>query len=225
MVSFASNPTWGRLFDFGDTSPSGNGRYCIDFTPHSGWNPNGINFEVSGSDPGSAAIQNVVATPVLDNLGKMHLVLVWDTIAQYMAVYTNGVLLARNNQVTLPMSAINNVHSYLGKSSYANDNCGVAVIDEFRIYRGAMRDAQIAANLAAGSDVFLSPTLTIEKPDNNLLVTWPGYLPGALQSATNIGAGAVWLTPAEADAAVLSNGLFRVSLPAGASQIFYRIGN
>ncbi len=223
-VSFGTNPTWGRLLDFGDTSPSGNGRYYISFTPHSGFSPNGVNFETTGSDPGYSAIQNVATIPVLDNLGKLHLVLVWDTQAQYLAIYTNGILLARNNQVTLPMAAIDNAHSYLGKSSYATDNCGVAVIDEFRMYNGAMGEMQIAANLAAGPGVFLDPTLSIAQTDTGLLISWPEFLPGSLQSSTNLGSNASWTTPPPgATAPILSNGMYRVTLSMNASQTFFRL--
>ena len=165
-VAFGTDNTWGRLIDFGDTDTNtGNGRYCLDFTPHSGYAPNGINFEVSGTDPGNSSVQNIAVPPVLDNQGKMHLVLIWDSIAGYMAVYTNGVLMGINSNVTLPISAIVNAHSYLGKSSYTGDYCGVATIDEFRMYSGAMGTAQIADDYAS------APILC---PCQNCLLQPPG---------------------------------------------------
>jgi len=60
--------------------------------PHSGYAPNGFNFEVSA--PTQATPQSKYChAAVLDNQGKIHLVLIWDSIAGYMAVYTNGVLM------------------------------------------------------------------------------------------------------------------------------------
>lgn len=222
-VSFGTNPQWGRLLDFGDTNASGSGCYCVDFTPHSGFSPNGINFEASGTDPGSSAIQNVTATPVLDNLGKIHLVLVWDSVGQYLAVYTNGVVMARKDQVTLPISAIRNVHSYLGKSSYANDSCGVATIDEFRIYDSAMTQGQIAASFTAGPDVYLFPGLSISKSGNGSVISWPGFIGGSVQSSPSLGSDASWTTPPQLASPVLSNGLYQLTVPTSNPANFFRL--
>ncbi len=223
-VTFGTDNTWGRLLDFGDTNPdTGNGRYCLDFTPHSGYTPNGINFEVSGTDPGNESIQNIAAPPVLDNQGKIHLVLIWDSIAGYMAVYTNGVLMGINSSVTLPISAIVNAHSYLGKSSYAADACGVATIDEFRIYNGAMGRAQIADDDAAGPNALPVPKLSIATTGQNLAFTWPDYITGySLQTSSTLGIDASW-TPAAASSYILTNGTFLIKVPITGQGAFYRI--
>ena len=223
-VTFGTNNTWGRLVDFGDTDPNtGNGCYCLDFTPHSGYTPNGINFEVSGTDPGNASVQNIAGPPVLDSYGKIHLVLSWDSIAGYMAVYTNGVLMGINSNATLPISAIVNAHSYLGKSSYAGDYCGVATIDEFRMYSGAMRSAQIAADYASGPNALPVPKLAAISAGQNLVFTWPDYITGyTLQTSTNLGAGAAW-GPVSVPSPNLTNGTFLITVPTTNHQAFYRI--
>ena len=223
-VAFGTNNQWGRLIDFGDTDTNtGNGCYCIDFTPHSGYTVNGINFEASGTDPGNSSVQNVTAPPVLDNAGKMHLVLIWDSTAGYMAVYTNGVLTGINSNVTLPISAIVNAHSYLGKSSYTGDYCGVATIDEFRMYSGAMGTAQIAADYASGPNVLPVPQITAATAGRNLVFTWPDYITGySLQTSSELGAGAFWV-PATASSFILTNGTFLIELPMTNPQAFYRL--
>jgi hypothetical protein len=223
-VSFGTNSQWGRLMDFGDTDPNtGNGRYCLDFTPHSGYAVNGINFEVSGSDPGNSSAQNIAVPPVLDNSDKIHLVLIWDSTAGYMAVYTNGVLMGINSNVTLPVSAIVNAHSYLGKSSYTGDYCGIATIDEFRMYSGAMGKAQIAADYASGPNALPAPQMTAAITGQNLVLTWPDYITGwSLQTSTNLGAGASWV-PATAASFILTNGTFLIELPMTNQQAFYRL--
>ncbi len=223
-VAFGTNNQWGRLIDFGDTNPNtGNGRYSLDFTPHSGYGVNGINFEVSGTDPGNSSVQNVAVPPVLDNEGKMHLALIWDSNAGYMAVYTNGVLMGINSNVTLPVSAIVNAHSYLGKSSYTGDYCGVASIDEFRMYSGAMGTAQIAADYASGPNTLPAPKISAAITDQNLVFTWPDYIAGySLQTSTNLGAGASWV-PATVSSFILTNGTFMIQLPMTNQQIFYRL--
>jgi hypothetical protein len=223
-VTFGTNNAWGRLIDFGDTDPeTGNGRYCLDFTPHSGYAPNGINFEVSGADPGNSSVQNIAVPPVLDNLGKMHLVLIWDSIAGYMAAYTNGVLMGMNSTVTLPISAIVNAHSYLGKSSYTGDYCGVATIDEFRMYSGAMEAAQIADDYASGPNSLPVPKLSIATAGQNLVFTWPDYITGySLQTSAKLGASASW-APAAMSSYILTNGTFLIKVPMTNQQAFYRI--
>lgn len=223
-VTFGVNNTWGRLIDFGDTNPNtGNGRYCLDFTPHSGYAPNGINFEASGTDPGNSSVQNIAVPPVLDNQGKIHLVLIWDSIAGYMAVYTNGVLMGITSPVTLPVSAIVNAHSYLGKSSYTADYCGVATIDEFRMYSGAMQTAQIADDYDSGPDSLPVPNLSITTAGQNLVFTWPDYIAGySLQTSAILGAGASW-TPAAVSSYILTNGTFLITVPMTSQQAFYRI--
>jgi hypothetical protein len=223
-VTFGANNTWARLIDFGDTNPNtGNGRYCLDFTPHSGYAPNGINFEASGTDPGNSSVQNIAAPPVLDNRGKMHLVLIWDPIAGYMAVYTNSVLMGINSHVTLPISAIVNAHSYLGKSSYTGDYCGVAAIDEFRMYSGAMETAQIAHDYASGPNSLPVPKLSIAAVGLNLVFTWPDYIAGySLQTSSNLGAGASWM-PVTDSSIILTNGTYLITVPMTSQQAFYRI--
>ncbi|HAO80360.1 MAG TPA: hypothetical protein DCQ92_15605 [Verrucomicrobia subdivision 3 bacterium] len=223
-VAFGTNNTWGRLIDFGDTNPNtGNGRYCLDFTPHSGYAPNCINFEVSGTDPGNSSVQNIVVPPVLDNQGKIHLVLIWDSIAGYMAVYTNGVLMGINSNVTLSISAIVNAHSYLGKSSYTGDYCGVATIDEFRMYSGAMETAQIADDYASGPNSLPVPKLSIATAGQNLAFTWPDYITGySLQTSAKLGAGTSW-APAAVSSYILTNGIFLIKVPMTSQLAFYRI--
>jgi hypothetical protein len=223
-VAFGTNNTWGRLIDFGDTNPNTkNGRYCLDFTPHSGYAPNGINFEVSGTDPGYGSAQSIAAQPILDNYGKIQLVLIWDSIAGYMAVYTNGVLMGINNSVTLPISAIVNAHSYLGKSSYTGDYCGVATIDEFRMYSGAMGTAQIADDYASGPNSLPVPKLSIATAGQNLAFTWPDYITGySLQTSAKLEAGASW-APAAVSSYILTNGAFLIKVPMTSQQAFYRI--
>jgi hypothetical protein len=223
-VTFGNNNSWGRLIDFGDTDTNtGNGCYCLDFTPHSGYSPNGINLEVSGTDPGFTATQNIAAPPILDNQGKIYLVLIWDSIAGYLAVYTNDVLMGINSNVTLPISAIVNAHSYLGKSSYAADYCGVATIDEFRMYSGAMGSAQMAADYVSGPDALPVPRMSATIAGGNLVLTWPDYMTGyTVQTSTNLGAGASW-RPAAVSFFNLTNGTFFVGLPQAGQQSFYRL--
>jgi hypothetical protein len=150
-------------------------------------------------------------------------VLIWDSNAGYMAVYTNGVLMGINSNVTLSISAIVNAHSYLGKSSYTGDYCGVSTIDEFRMYSGAMEAAQIADDYASGPNSLPVPKLSIATAGQNLLFTWPDYITGySFQTSAELGAGASWV-PATVPAPILTNGTFLIKLPMTDQQAFYRL--
>jgi hypothetical protein len=140
-----------------------------------------------------------------------------------MAVYTNAVLMGINNDVTLPISAIVNAHSYLGKSSYAGDDCGVATIDEFRMYSGAMQKLQIADDYASGPNFLPVPKLSITRTGQNLVFTWPDYISGySLQTSAQLGADAAW-TSAAVSSYILTNGAFLITVPMTNQQAFYRI--
>jgi hypothetical protein len=178
---------------------------------------------VSGTDPGNASVQNIAMPPVLDNQGKIHLVLIWDSIALHMAVYTNGVLMEINSNVTLPISAIVNAHNYLGKSSYTGDYCGVATIDEFQMYSGAMETAQIADDYDSGPNSLPVPKLSIASAGQNLVFTWSDYITGySLQTSAKLGAGESW-APAAVSSYILTNGTFLIKVPMTSQQAFYRI--
>lgn len=226
-VAFGTNSAWGRLVDFGYTDTNtGNGAYCIDFTPHSGNNPNGFNFEVADTDPGFNDAQAAALQPVLDNRGELQLVLVYDP-GQYLLVYTNGVLMGQNTNVTIPMSAIVNAHSYLGKSSYSSDPNGVATLDEFRIYNGVLTPLQVATDYVAGPNTLPttgSPTLSISISGNSLILNWPANAVGYnIQTTATLGTGESWGSPPGAPAPVLTNGVYQVALPVGSQTAFYRL--
>jgi hypothetical protein len=128
-----------------------------------------------------------------------------------------------DSTVTLPISAIVNAHSYLGKSSYTGDYCGVATIDEFRMYSGAMGTAQITADNASGPNALPVPKLSIATAGQNLVFTWPDYITGySLQTSAKLGAGASW-TPAAVSSYILTNGIFLIKIPMNSQEAFYRI--
>jgi hypothetical protein len=138
-----------------------------------------------------------------------------------MAVYTNGVLLAINPNATLPVFGIVNAHSYLGKSSYANDDCGGVTIGEFRMYSGAMGTAQIAAGYASGPNALPAPKISATIEDQILVCIWPHNIAGySLQTSTKLGAGASWV-PATVSSFILTNGTFMIELPMTNQQAFY----
>lgn len=219
-VEFGNSPTWGRLVDFGDTEEGGtSGQNFIDFTPHSGFDPNGANLEVNG--PTGTETLNV--PPILDGQ-NLHLVLVYNPGGQYLAIYTNAVLMGINRNVTVPISAINNAHSWLGASSYIADPCGVATIDEFRIYNGALSAYRVKNSFAAGPNSLPAPALSLAHSGASITLSWPEEASDCtLQTTARLGAGSAWAAPAGNPAPVISNGRCQVTLPVGAEAAFYRL--
>ncbi|MGO8678859.1 MAG: LamG-like jellyroll fold domain-containing protein [Limisphaerales bacterium] len=216
-VAIGATPTWGRLFDFGDTDSSGNGRTTIDCAPNSGLSPVGVNLEVGG------ALYDSPAPPLVNWTG--HLVFVFDP-AKYLAIYTNGVLFRVTTPTAETMSAINSTHSYLGRSSWMGDPNGVQTIDELRIYNGAMGPWQVAADYAAGPNTLPAPqpSLSIVKSGGNILLSWPAPASGySVQTTSRLGAASSWGAPAGNPSPVSTNGTFQVTLPIGAQPAFYRL--
>jgi len=74
----------------------------------------------------------------------VHIAIVYHPYAGYVALYTNGVLAAINNNVSNPLAAAlgNDPINYLGASLYASDPLLNATIDEFRIYNGRFRSGK-----------------------------------------------------------------------------------
>jgi hypothetical protein len=81
---------------------------------------------------------------------NLHIVAVFEPPAGYVSLYTNGVLAGIDNAVTTPLSAVNDVDSYLGRSLFSGDSYLPGSVSEFRIYNGALSAPQIALDAATG---------------------------------------------------------------------------
>ncbi len=165
------------LFSFGNTDGSGLGEDYIFCAPQA------ARITISGVDPGYNSEQNATCAN-WSGRNNLHVVAVFNPPAGYMALYTNGILAAVNNSVTVPMSSVNNAFSYIGKSLYNSDPYAPIKVDEFRIWNGALNGLQAAADYLAG------PTVTNANPGTvtNIQLTVAGsVVQGAKQNATVIG--------------------------------------
>lgn len=145
-ASFGPNQNWVRLYDFGDQNASGGGVTSIFFSPHTG-NGNG---EMTIFVPSANEHIWPAGMGVLDNTTNLHIVGVYDPLSHYQGLYFNGLLVAENRTANIPITSVNNVLSYLGRSLFNADPYLNGTIDEFRVYSGALSPQQIAANKAAG---------------------------------------------------------------------------
>ncbi|MBP7948115.1 MAG: lamin tail domain-containing protein [Verrucomicrobiales bacterium] len=152
-ANFGTNGGWARLFDMGNTNVGNTqGFSYLFFSPHSGGNDVRMSFV---DTTGGANERFLTATPVLDNLGWVHLAAIFDPTRNREQMYLNGVLVAEATfadptpGILPPLSVVGIQKAYLGRSLYA-DPFMQGEIDEFRIYNVALSAAEIAANYAAG---------------------------------------------------------------------------
>ena len=155
----------------------------------------------------------------------LHLTAVFNPPANCIALYTNRVLLGVNNAVIVPMSSVNNVFSYIGKSLYSADPYPDLTLDEFRIYSGALSAEEITATDALGPNALLSegsPVLGITTTPATLTLFWPVGFPGfAVQSRTNLFLGN-WGT-LSAPIPQLVGSQWQVTLPLSQTVQFFRL--
>jgi len=136
--------------------------------------------------------------------------------------YLNGQLISSGKAV-IPLSAIIDTNNWLGRSQYYGDAYFGGRYNEFRVYRGLLSDADVAADYAAGPDaVGVDYVLHNYPMTNALTITWgPSATNLVLQSSPVLGPGAVWtpvpLTPA------LQNGRYDVTVSLTNDATFFRL--
>ncbi len=161
--NYSNNGAWVRVFDFGDINAS-NGRYYIFFTPQSGSNTS--RFVISDDDPGNSNEEIINYTLILYNT-PVYIACVYDGDNDTMSIYFNGEPTGSIG-VSIPLSAVDNVYSYLGKSLYNADPYLNGSIDEFRIYNNALDSDTIYTNYTLGPDLASASYIaTNPNPPNN----------------------------------------------------------
>ncbi|MGC9942537.1 MAG: LamG-like jellyroll fold domain-containing protein [Verrucomicrobiota bacterium] len=151
-ASFGSPLAVGMFFDFGNTDVNGVGEdyiFCSAQTARAA---------ITASDPGYSAEQGVDTTSWAGST-NLHVTAVYNPPGQYVAIYTNGNLAASVTGVTDPISVVNDVESFIGRSLYTADGWLTANIDEFRIFNGALSSQDVAISQAAG-DASIPGTVT-----------------------------------------------------------------
>jgi alpha-L-arabinofuranosidase len=128
---------------------------------------------------------------------NLHVTAVFNPPLGYLALYTNGVLAVQNSSVTIPMSSVSNLFSYIGRSLYSGDSYFNFNLDELRIYNGALSPVEIAATQALGGDGVLTtnaPVVSAAVAGGNLTLSWPlGSAGYTVLTTTDLVSGA-WMT-------------------------------
>ena len=131
------------FFGFGNTDGGGAGENYIYLQPSSG------HIGITGVDPGYTGESQAGTYGNISLQTNLHITAVFNPQAQWIAVYTNGILAGKNLSVPTQMNQVSSVLNYIAKSLY-NDPYMDVNIDEFRIYNGALTGPGIAISDAAG---------------------------------------------------------------------------
>jgi hypothetical protein len=162
---------WQRIFDFGsseggeDPYPPAKaqpgepvifgGKTYLFLTPNAGVDtsrPHPAGMRVAYSLDGVTNEQVCYASDKpFPKGGEHHVAVVVDAAAETMALYLNGALVNRCS-LTHPLSSIDDVNNWLGRSNYTDDAELDGEYSEFRIYGAALSDAEIADSFKAGPD-------------------------------------------------------------------------
>ena len=135
------------LFGFGATR-GGLGYNYIFCAPRAG--------RIAISDGTYSSEQNALGNFDFSYHTNLHVTAVYNPPSGYLALYTNGVLAGVNNSVTVAMTSVSDVYSYLGKSLFGKDPYPDLILDEFRIYNGALNAGEIAAAQILGARQLLN---------------------------------------------------------------------
>lgn len=168
-ADFTDNGGWVRLWDFGSQDANGAGLTSIFFSPHTGSG----GMELTTFTPGRN--DHVAISTNLDNTANTHIVGVYYPAAGYQELYVNGVLIGSNRGATIPLSDVDDVNNWIGRSQFNADPYINATVHEFRIYEGALNAQQVASDFAAGPDNTSGPgpQLSVTKSENTLTIVWP----------------------------------------------------
>jgi hypothetical protein len=206
------------FYGFGNTDLSGAGEDYIFCAPQGG------RIAITSADPGWQGEQNAAGAGDLSFHTNLHFVALYNPPARLLALYTNGVLVSQNNAITVPLSSVNSLFNYIGRSLYNTDPYPDLVLDEFRIYNYALSLDEIAATQVLGPDQLLStnsPAITCTSGPGSLTLSWPVASPGfTLQFRTNLISGA-WL-PVRSSPQLIGT-QWQMTMPITSTNQFFRL--
>jgi hypothetical protein len=209
---------WAAFFDFGYQDSSGNAAYDI----HVGQLGNATTFAIADSDNANGHNQTGTAGSVRGQT-NLHIVAVFNPPAGYLACYTNGVLAATLNNVTISMAGVWGALNKIGADLWPDPGMQGSV-SEFRIYNGVLSPNDVASTQVLGPNQVLasSVSLTAVASGGNVVLSWPAAGGGfSLQSKTSLTSGA-WTT-ISTPAAQLVGSQWQVTVPNTGGAKFFRL--
>lgn len=141
-----STQNWERIWDFGDSSTAPR---WMNLTARTGSSPNGPVFATSASGHTDARTERLVSpTPLTANVWH-HVAIVLSAGTPYTGVmYVDGVAVATNNAMTVHLADIGaTANNWIGRSQFTSDPYFNGSFDDFRVYKRALSQQEIAALL------------------------------------------------------------------------------
>ncbi len=215
---------WAEIWDFG---VNGNENFALIPYPE---NNNG-NLEVA-FNPNNNDIYTA-SSILFPNRSEQCVCLTYNKITLTGNLYANGTLVATQTypDTTYCPGSIGGpggtTENMLGNDVYGDWQFSGAIY-EFRIWNGAMSSSQALADYSAGPDALpaILPTLSIAQIANAIVLSWPASAAGyAVQTTATLGAGAAWGALQGAPTPVLSNDIYKITLPVTNQTAFYRLSN
>ena len=171
-VKVTGNRTWSRIYDFGSSGPCcnpggevtgpGGGGEGIDYFMLSAQINTDVAFhrvELLNRDQGN--LGNLTTDYATTNFNRRaHIVVTWDERTHVILVYENGTLVKSATTVA-PMSSINDVNVWLGRSNWAGDQNMQGEFDEFRLYNRILSPGEVTFNGMIGPDNTLGQPLAL----------------------------------------------------------------
>ena len=215
---------WQRIFDFGSQS-GGQGVSYLFLTPAT----DNVSFTTKSLLHAAVTTNsNISETPRLNwtnilttNVASC-VAITYSPQRRVMKMYLNGVPVA-SGTASVPLAGIVDTNCWLGRSLFSTDPFFNGRYNEFRIYRGLLSDADVAADFAAGPEVVgVDYVLHVFPATNSMAVTWGTTVTNLiLQMSPLLGAGASW-TPVLAPA-TLQNGRYVVTVPLMGDAGYFRL--
>ncbi|MBU6411551.1 MAG: Ig-like domain-containing protein, partial [Verrucomicrobia bacterium] len=147
--------TWAALYNFGVQDSSGHAAYDLICQANNAGTR--TMAKISDSDDDNQHNDAALAPPVLQAQTNIYIATVFDPSAGYVAIYTNGVLMAENYQATITMAGVLGDRNIIGADDWPDPGMQGS-IDEFRIWNGVLHPSEIAKDYQLGPNVLPTPT-------------------------------------------------------------------
>ncbi|MBL9166523.1 MAG: hypothetical protein JNN07_02140 [Verrucomicrobiales bacterium] len=158
-IRHVGSQTWSRIFDFGSTiggevtapGGGGEGRDYLMYTLQNGDDVNTRQVELRNEDPGGGGVATAAHSTATFNT-DLHFAVTWNEATGLITAYENGRRVA-SLTTDDPMSDVNDVNVWLGRSNWTADRNAQAEFDEVRMYSHVLTPGEVVGNFLAGPEV------------------------------------------------------------------------
>jgi Concanavalin A-like lectin/glucanases superfamily len=216
---------WQRIFDFGNQDAGVEGKTYLFLTPAT----DNVSFTTKSllhtaitTNFNLSEMPRLNWTNALPTNASTFVAVTYSPVRGVMKLYLDGISVATGTAV-IPLSGIIDANDWLGRSQFSADPYFSGNYDEFRIYRGLLSDADVAADYAAGPNVIgVDYVLHDFVSSNTIAITWgPSATNWFLESSPALGPDAVWTSVPGTP--TFQNGRYRMTIPITGDASYFRL--